>query len=268
MVTAFIYYDASGRQTKSHFIRPLNLGLTGQVVGPLSVAGASSGFVSGYMAHIPPALQSALGGKAVTGQCGIPIVSRTSQGPCAYAFDSVLPTGIPASRPLVSYPAPHGLAGGYGHAGLNDVYNGSFTCGGVVFPRGASSALFFGRIGTGPYGYGKGTSDITLDGTPVPGTSGIFYRYDPQDSNEGEHAWPYRSQVWSYPLADLAAVAAGTVQPWALVPDIFTLVLPFQHVDNPKIQGVCEDPATGRIFVAAALSDGDASIIHVLQVKP
>lgn len=252
----------------SHFVRPLDLSVTGQVTGPFSVAGAQTGFLSGYMTHVPPALQTAFGGPAVTGQCGIPIVTRTSQGPCAYAFDTAtLSTGA-TGKPLVNYPAGHGLDGGYGAQGVHLVYNASMMVGGVVFPSGSASALFFGRIGTGVYGYGKGTADKTLDGTPVPGTTGINYRYDPQDTNEGEHAWPYIGQVWSYPLSVLADVAAGRIQPWTAIPDIFPLVVPFQHVDNPKVQGVCDDPETGRIFVASAQSDGDAAIVHVLKVRP
>ncbi len=260
--TAFVYYDAQHEQTLSHFARPLDLSVTGQVT-PTAVSGAPCGFLSGYLAHVPPALQSAFGASLVTGQCGIPIVGRTSQGPCAYAFDPAPMT----AKPLLAYPAPNGLDGGYGAQGVHLMYNATMMLGGVVFPRGSSSALFFGRIGTGVYGYGKGTADKTLDGQPVPGSPGIHYCYDPQDTNEGEHAWPYRSQVWSVPLSTLADVAAGRVQPWVPIPAIFPLVLPFQHVDNPKIQGVCDDPATGRIFVASAQSDGDAAVVHVLQVK-
>jgi hypothetical protein len=113
-----------------------------------------------------------------------------------------------------------------------------------VIPVGSRSLLFFGRTGTGLYRYGQGTADQNLDGQLV-GAGPDIYCYDPEDLGKGNHAYPYRGYVWAYDLNDLAAVKAGTKQPWEVVP-YSTWELP----EPQRASGVTYDPATGRIFVS------------------
>ena len=80
--------------------------------------------------------------------------------------------------------------------------------GGLVFPAGTRSVLFFGKQGVGTFCYGPGTSNQALVGTIAPGFVDP-YCYDPVDDSKGTHAYPYIYQVWAYDANDLAAAKAG-----------------------------------------------------------
>ena len=238
--TKYIYYDAEAAQTASHFNRPLNLATTGQVVGPQSIGPLAAGFVSGYLGRIPAEWQTRLGGSVLTGNCCLSILSRTSYGPAASAWTP----GQTTSTPLVYYTIDHQTLGTYGAPGSHPRFNGTTRIKGIAFPEGTDSVLFFGRTGIGPYCYG----DADECGDPV-------------DESRGEHAYPYRMYVWAYDAHDLAAVRAGTLQPWQVEP---------YAVWDLGIDGVSEfsghaayDPATARIFVSEVRGNGDLPLIHV-----
>ena len=84
--TAYIYFDASNTQRVSHYSRSLQLnessfsGWSAVWHRPARVRGGHDGGGSERVA-------GQLGGPAITGQCCIPIVYRTSAGPAAFAFD-------------------------------------------------------------------------------------------------------------------------------------------------------------------------------------
>jgi hypothetical protein len=73
---------------------------------------------------------------------------------------------------------------------------GNTTVRGVVFPAGTNTVLFFGTQGTGPFCYGEGTDDPSLDGTPT--RDGTTWCYDPDVSYKGTHGYPYVPEVWAY----------------------------------------------------------------------
>lgn len=264
IVTAFDTYDGvgGGSQRRSHFIRPNALDYTGHVDGPfisdaamIGTQGkplAPAGFVAGYMATIPSKWQGVLRGPMLTGQSCISTISRSSYGPCVFAFDPAemneydVPFHV---TPLVGYPQPHPLGD---YSGQNDLFNGATQMGGVCFPEGTDSVLFFGRQGTGPYWYGE--PDATRD---------------PADNGKGDHAFPYRYQVWAYDARELAEVAAGRKQPWEPQPyAVWGLDLPFAE-PNTRVLGIAYDGATGRIFLSQYYGDWpqQAPLIHVFTVK-
>jgi hypothetical protein len=79
--TVYVYYDATDSQTVTHWVRP-STSLTGGTAGGLYRVGRQgAGMVSGFMAAVPPVWRKRLGGPVLTGQCCIPIISRTSFGP-------------------------------------------------------------------------------------------------------------------------------------------------------------------------------------------
>ena len=125
----------------------------------------------------------------------------------------------------------------------------STQMGGVVFPEGTRSVLFFGKQGLGPYCYGEAVDC----GDPAV------------TARRAEHAYPYASYVWAYDAIDLAAVKSGQRQPWEVKPyAVWTLDLPFNY-PNARINGAAYDPQTGRIFVSA-IGDGSIPLIHVFTV--
>src|SRR5262249_46279240 len=158
-VSAYVYYDALGTQAVSHLVSDLNLAAR-KARGFFKV-GTATGHVSGYMGIVPPEWQSALGGPALTGNCCIPIISRTSFGPSVSVFDpgKLAPKPPTPVTPLVDYPATQPLAA---WDTTSPLFNGTSEIRGVVLPVGSRSVLFFGRHGTGPFGYGCGTSQQPL----------------------------------------------------------------------------------------------------------
>lgn len=266
--TGLIYYDANNTQTLSHFSRPLKLSERGGV-GPVQRVGASgrTGFVAGYMALVPPEWQSRLGGPAITGQCCVPIVSRTSWGPAAFAWE---PTDldkrepVPAT-PLVYYDSSHQTLGPWN--GSNPTYGGTIQMGGLALIGGTRTALFVGRNGTGPFCYGEGTGDKALDGTTA--ADGEKYCYDPAYSAKAQHAYPYRYQVWAYDLNDWASVRAGATDPWEVKPyGVWPFELPFPE-PSTRIGGVAYDPSGRRLFISQFEADRDGysyrALIHVFR---
>jgi hypothetical protein len=251
--SVYVYYDASGSQTVSHWVRP-STSLTGAgAEGLYQVGDVGAGFVSGFMATVPRKWRRALGGPALTGNCCIPIISRTSFGPAAFAFDPArvgVAEPVPA-KPLVYYPPEHPTIGAWDATWdpANGVlFNGATTIRGVVFPSRTRSVLFFGTQGTGRFCYGTGTECN-----------------DPDDSSKGVHAYPYVSQVWAYSAARLRAVRQGRIRPWQVKPyATWTLHLPF---GSPRIGGAAYDSGGGRIYVSQQHGNGTDPVIHVFKVR-
>lgn len=247
IVSAFLYYDGSGAQSVSHFSRSTTLG-SGSVTGPYRVGSMGAGFYSGYMGHIPPEWQARLGGPAITGNCCLSIISRTSFGPAAFSFnpDSTSST----AQPLVYYTESNQTLGTYGASGKNPVFNGTTRITGVVFPQGTSSVLFFGMTGVGNYCYGEASACN-----------------DPSNSSKGEHAYPYRAYVWAYNANDLAAVRSGSKQPWSIRPyATWELGQLGNVVSDFGVGGAAYDPATNRIYISKKHGDGDNPVIYVYEV--
>lgn len=274
VVTAWVYYDAGGDQVLSHFKTRTNFAAItpSDVVGPYQVVvpvpgyeTGGAGFVAGWMVPVPAEWQADLGGPYFTGQCGLPIISRSSSGPSVSVFD---PTQIGISpsiaQMLLGYPYTQATIGAWNSTG--QLYNAACDFGGYIAPAGTNSLLFFGRSGGGPFCYGAGTDDPSLNLLPVPGSPGQIYCYDPVYQNEGTHGYPYTFFVWAYDLHDLADVKLGRRHPWDVVPyATWTLTLPFT-VDNHLLTGATYDPGTQRVFLSCPGQDGALPVIHVLQL--
>ena len=266
--SASIYYDANNTQRVSHYSRSTTLS-TPSFVGMAPVWQSDmTGFVSGYMANVPAEWQQKLGAPAITGQCCLPIAWRTSWGPSAFGWNpqhlgTVSP--VPAT-PLLYYPGGHHTLGHWDASG--PAYGGTTQINGVAIIVGTRTALFFGRNGTGKFCYGNGTSDQSLVGTLGPDNE--IYCYDPSSPAKGQHAYPYQYQIWAYDLNDLAAVKAGTKQPWEVLPyGVWPFALPTPE-PMVRIGGVGYDPSRQIIYVSQLLADQDGygyrPLIHALKV--
>ncbi len=243
-VTPYVYYGDTA--VKSHWRRTPG----GALQGPFAVGPLGADFYSGYMGLVPQEWQSALGGPVLNGQCCLSIISRTSYGPSVSALDpEQLGSATLRASTLLAYPSSHKTLGDWGTPGPNISFNGASQIKGVVFPVGTSSVLFFGRHGLGPYCYGEGS---------VCG--------DPEDENKGDHAYPYAYYVWAYDAHDLAAVHAGTKQPWDVRPyAVWPLSLPVPSRIH-RLGGVAYDPGTGRLFISQQYADGDSGDYPVIHV--
>lgn len=242
IVSIFHYYDATASQSRSHVVSGRDLSVTTDTLGAFKVGTLKAGYTSGYMTPIPEPWRTALGGPALTGNCCIPIISRTSYGPAVFTFEPLdvgVKDPVPAT-PLLYYPPENPLAA---WDATSPLFNGTTTMGGVVFPEGTRSVLFFGRHGIGKFCYGT----TCFEG-----------------AGQGNHAPPYVSQVWAYDAQDLAAVRAGTKTPWSVRP---YATWTFQFPVNPGyvyVGGVAYDPATQRIFLVQ--KNGEDPLLHVYRV--
>lgn len=249
-LTGLSSYDGNGTQDKSHFMRPLSLSDTGQVVGPVAV-GSRVHFTSAYMTLIPAEWQSVLGGPALTGNCCRSIIGNQSAGPAVSVFDPAdIDAGTSVSATdLVYYPSSDPL--GPGVSTQNPFFNLTTRVEGVVFPNGTRSVLFFGSHGIGPYCYGFG-SDCG----------------DPTKADKGTHAYPYVYQVWAYDANDFADVVNGTRSANGLQPyDVWTFNVPFESNDAHLFGGAAYDPATDKIYMSMMRGDSKAPLIHVFRIN-
>jgi hypothetical protein len=265
--TGMIFYDATNEQRVSHFSRPLALNARG--AGPMRRVGerGRTGLVAGYLAHVPQEWQSRLGGPAITGQCCVAIITRTSWGPAAFAWN---PVDLTSDRevhvdPLVYYDSEHPTLGPY--VGSAAKFGGTTTIGGLALINGTRTALFVGATGTGEFCYGVGTSDKAKANTTGP--DGERYCFDPTNQDKTQHAYPYRYQMWAYDLAEWAEVRAGRKDPWEVEPyGVWPFELPIAE-PNHKIIGVAFDPERRRLFVSQRYADRDGyafrPLIHVYQ---
>lgn len=252
IVTAYLYYDAGATQVRSHFRAPLDRATGASLAGPFQVGRDGAGFVSGYMTPIPEAWRSTFGGPALTGQCCLSIISRTSFGPSASVFDPAdvgVRNPVP-SRMVLGYPASHPTLGACEQQ--STLFNCTTSMGGMVFPDGTRSVLFFGRQGTGPYCYGTGGANGECP--------------DPVAEGKGGHAYPYVFQVWAYDATELAAVAAGRRRPWDIRPyRTWTLDLP-HAAEFRELTAAAWDEGRRRIFLAANYRGGER-LVHVLTLR-
>ncbi len=255
---ASIYYDASNSARVSHFSRSTNL--TTPSATPLKALWQAdrSGYVGGWLATVPSEWQSLLGGSIVSGSCCVPIVSRTSFGPSAFAWHPADFTQslIPAT-PLLYYPSDHPNLGPWGSA--NAIYGGTTVIGGMVIPANTRSLLYFGANGTGSFCYGIG------------GASGGEC-FDPLSSAKGQHAYPYNYQVWAYDLLDLAKAKSKQITPWDIKPyATWQITFPNSFMSLNGIGGVAYDQAHQIIYLSQVEADTDGyssrALIHAYKVK-
>lgn len=266
--TAAIYYDAENEQRVSHFSRSLRLSEPSFQGWTQVWESEKAGFVSGSLAVVPPEWQQRLGGAVVSGQCCIPIISRTSWGPAAFAFDpSAIGQRVAAASPLLYYTQEHPTLGSW--SGSSERFGQSTEMGGLVIVNGTRTALYFGRTGLGEACYGAGTADKSIVGTISP--DGAKYCYDPTSPYKGTHAYPYRYQIWAYDLTDFATVKAGNKRPWEVVP---YAIWPLEFATpEPRtvIGGVSYDPAGRVIYVTQRHADRDEyesrPVIHAFHVR-
>jgi hypothetical protein len=247
IVSAYSYYDADNNQERSHFVSGLNLSQAGDVQGPFRVGkDQEAGFVSGYMGHVPEEWQELLGGPALTGNCCLTIISRTSSGPAVSAFnpDDLGKENKVRAAELLGYPLSDALARG---DSKNLLFNLTTAIKGVALPAGTRSVLFIGAIGEGDYCYGE------LRQCP-----------DPAGGSKGPHMYPYRHQVWAYDANDLADVKRGRKRPWEPRPYATWHITDMNDRGTASIAGAAYDQTTRRLYVTEHY--GDHPRVHVYEI--
>jgi len=112
--------------------RPLNLATTGQVEGPFAVTDSvfrdNPRCYAGYMASVPTALQTKLGGPIIAGLSAQSIVSNTSDGPTFASFDPTnftsAATNVKRGTFVAATSTTMTLSSGTSMSSVNDFYVG------------------------------------------------------------------------------------------------------------------------------------------------
>jgi hypothetical protein len=259
VVSKYRFYDGDASAPWSHQVTD-DEGATwskGLRIGTLN-----PGFYAGYMAVVPPEWQTLLGAKAVTGQGVLSIIGRTSFGSSAFGFDpAALGTAKPALTPWWFYTMEHPLADA---ERVNELFTRADKLGGIAFVPGTRSILVLGTHGMSKLCYGHGTANSAEHLTR--GADGEVRCYNPLDGAKGEHAYPYRGQVWAYDANDALAVKSGRKKPWEIRP-YAVWALPGVSTENYRVNrgGVAFDPATGRLYVTTDY--GETPRVDVFQAR-
>jgi hypothetical protein len=245
---SYHYYDSGNLATKSAYHGSPTLATTGTYQGLREVwdgdafPGNVQGFVSAYMAHIPTAFQTVLGGPALIGGCCIPIVSRTSNCPGLFSFD---PEDIRVAAEPINATALMWCAAGHdtwgAWSGATPLWGASATIRGVAMIPNTRTTIF---LGTNGIGNPPGT--FFYGGVPVPCT-------DTEDPASGNHAWPYRYQYWFVDTSHLAEVKAGTRSPWNVLPyEYGELILPTTARAKTQGLGMMYDEVNKKLYFVQA----------------
>jgi hypothetical protein len=264
--SVYIYYPGP-TQILSHYSSSKNLSKSGDFSGMYKIGTSiDARFLAGYMDRIPLKWQNILGGTAITGIGGLAIISTTSVGPSAFAFnpeDFGIKTPVPMTT-LMYYTLDHPLIES---KEPESSYNGSSHFRGVVFPDDSDSILFFGDIGYGKYCYGIGTSDPLLIGEYLPNSTTEKYEcYDPSSSAKGPHMYPYKYHVWAYDVKEFIKVIKGEKHPWDILPyTTWDFELPFQP-QKVDLLGTAYDRKTRRLYIVQGGGDGDKPLVHVFKI--
>jgi hypothetical protein len=245
--------DYSGFQPVSHWVRSLDLTISGTVseasavVSTLGNEADNPKHTAGYMCDLPADLQTKLGGSAISGWTPNSSFAAVGvQGPNIFSFEPDLvgsQARIPAN-PLAFYLKSDPLQISTNFL-AQDIWNMTSTPRGCAAPEGTRSILLLGRHGYGGYVYGVGGSNGYLVANPS------IKIYDPTDDSTGEHAWPYRYQIWAYDASDLAKSFSGInsytkIQPYS----VWTVDLPFvSAVAGHYTGGMTYDPKTRRLYL-------------------
>jgi hypothetical protein len=243
-LNAYHYYDANWQQQASFYCGSANLSITKDAVGPVKIGSRKVGETSGYIAPVPAAWQAAVGGTHCVGHWGLSIISRTSMGPACWttSFASA-PDGSIDATPLLLYPYEQPPLGQYDTQNLYN--NGTTKPGGMAWPEGTDSLLFFMRHGVGPFCYGSGCNP------PLPNAN---------------YAPPYVNQVLAFDANALLACrttpgcAPSQLRPYAR----WEFEFPIDR-DRRFIGGVAYDAARQRVYISQ--ERGEDTTIHAYRVR-
>lgn len=244
LVNAYVYYDAPGAVTHTTLVLrdPGDLA-GGQVDGPFAFDGGA-GHTAGWLSPIPDDYRDALGGDHLTGHSsGIPIISRSSVGPSAFAFQAAAfggpPGPIPTTR-LLDFSLGHPLHPDLDADGANLLWTHlSQATVGLIVP-GSRTYLTLGHSG----GHRSGVcyKCTQSDGHTCGG-------YCPRDADDTA------AYAWAWDLLDLVAVREGRLAPHAVRPYAYgPLELPLLGPER-RIGGGAFDADRGLLYLTALGAD-------------
>lgn len=265
LVSAYEYYDAPGDNRRTTLVvrDPARLA-TSPVDGAYALGGAAH--AAGWMSPVPAPWGAAVGAPMIAGaSSGIPIVSRTSVGPSAFAFDpaDLRPGADPGAsvptRALLDYDLTRPLHDDLSNAsGGNDLWTHlSRAVFGFVVP-GTRTYLVVGHSG------GHGARGVCYKCVPDGGDApcGGYCARDPDD------AGPF---FWAYDVEELVAAGSGERPPYGARPYAYGPFTP--PFPAREIGGGAYDADTGLLYLTLQRADrtqgpyANPPIVAVYEVR-
>lgn len=288
LISGHYFYDLSATYQKYQVIRrPANLALNTPVISSQIGDNTYRKFWTGGIDEISPSFRAAHSLPPYSiGRFGGSGDAKLSLGPAFGAFNPSLMTdkGVVPLTIMSMYPyvdgstREHALSTefGYKDAYSTSVANhqnkwwtsGASTHSGTVWLQNKPVVLAIGYAGLGTPWYDLSSGANTDANFPAMAVEepGVFAH--------GNHSAPYVQYVWAYSESELAAVLAGTKQPWEAVPyDVWPLpATPYtcQPGAAPWLGGVAHDPVARKIYVCQPARDnsqggGAYPVIDVYQ---
>ena len=246
LVHGYEYYDAAGDNSHATLVLRDANDLAGSEVDGFYEFTVDPGHVAGWISPVPAVWQESLGGTFITGMSsGIPIISRTSVGPSAFAFNPNDLLGQPEPDTAVSVVRLMDFSlGNPLHADLSNSSgeNNLWT---------HLSRVVYGLIvpGTRTYltiGYSAGhESGVCYKCTQTDGSGcGGYCAPDPDD---------YYHYYWLWDVNDFLKVRNGEIEAHEVRPYAYGLFpTPFQ---TNELGGGTYDPESGRLYLTVQRAD-------------
>ena len=245
LVNGYEYYDAPGDNTHTTLVvrSPSSLSASA-VAGFYQLQGAAH--TAGWMSDVPAAWRAVLGNTHITGiSSGIPIISRTSVGPSAFAFNpqslvgaGSQPTSV-ATSALLDFSLQHPLH--------QDLSNDS------------RANKLWTHISRAVYGFiVPGTRTYVTLGHSGGHSSGVCYKCTQNNGHVcGGYCAPdaddYSLFYWLWDVNDLVAVRSGRIASYD--------VRPYEYGEFPaqfnarEMGGGAFDAVNGRLFLTLQRAD-------------
>lgn len=246
LIHGYEYYDAAGDNSHATLVVRNATDVSGSEVDGFYEFTVAPGHVAGWISPIPTVWQTALGGSYITGMSsGIPIISRTSVGPSAFAFEptAILSQAEPgnpvAAVPLLDFSLGNPLQTDLSNSsGDNDMWTHlSRAIYGVIVP-GTRTYLTIGHSG----GHESGVcykctqnNGNTCGGYCAPGASDYYQYY------------------WLWDASDFIKVKSGQLEPYEVQPYEYG-PLPAAFESN-ELGGGTFDPVNGLLYLTVQRAD-------------
>ncbi|MGC1516226.1 MAG: T9SS type A sorting domain-containing protein [Maribacter sp.] len=246
MVNGYEYYDAPGDNSVTTLMIEDAAAIENSSLNGYYAFEGGAGHTSGWISPIPEAWKSILEGSHITGQSsGIPIISRLSVGPSAFAFemsDALTATTSIATKTLLDFNLAEPLQ--------SDLSNDSKT--NEVWTHLSRATYGFVVPGTRTY--------LTI-GNSGGHESGVCYKCTQDNGNlcggycppQAQDAYQY---YWLWDMNDLVAVKEGRLLAHEVTPyDYGKFNSPFQAGGSKDIGGGSFDPSTGNLYLSIQSGD-------------
>lgn len=251
LVNGYEYYDAPADNSMTTLIvNNANNIENSSVSGYFNFEGGA-GHTSGWISDIPEAWQEILGGTHITGQSsGIPIISRLSVGPSAFAFemnDALNAVNSIETSVLLDFSLTNPLN--------EDLSNESKT------------NTIWTHLSRANYGFIiPGTRTYMTIGQSGGHVSGVCYKCTQDNDNLCGGYCPSESDdvyqfYWLWDMNDLLAVKEGVLLPHDVMPyDYAQFNTPFQAGGTKGIGGGSFDPSTGNLYLSIQKGDTEQGV--------